>query len=54
MINIAQVKNNFAENFPDHPLTRVMLRSQDMLSEEQFLGAVSVWLAMLDLEEKND
>ncbi len=51
MIDIRKVKNNFAKNFPDHPLTEIILRTNDMLSEEEFLGVVSVWLQIVDLEE---
>ncbi len=51
MINVADVKKNFSKRYPDHPLTKVMLGSKDVLSEEEFLGVVSVWLEILDLEE---
>jgi len=29
-----------------------LLRTDDLLSEEEFLGAVSVWLQIVDLEEE--
>ncbi len=51
LINIADVKKNFSKRYPDHPLTKVMLGTKDVLSEEEFLGVVSVWLEILDLEE---
>ncbi len=51
MINIREIKKNFSKKFPYHPLTEIMLRTNDMLSEEEFLGTVSVWLQILDLEE---
>ncbi len=50
MINLLAVKINFAKMFPEHPLTEVLLRTSDTLSEEEFLGRVSVWLQILDLE----
>ncbi len=51
MIDIRKVKENFTKHFPDHPLTEIILRTNDLLSEEEFLGVVSVWLQILDLED---
>ncbi len=52
MINIAQVKRNFTKKYPHHPLTKIMLRTNDVLTEQEFLGVVSVWLEILDIEEE--
>jgi len=51
MIDIRKVKENFTKHFPGHPLTEIILRTNDLLSEEEFLGVVSVWLLILDLED---
>ncbi len=51
MINIADVKKKFAKRYPGHPLTKVIFGTKDVLSVEEFLGVVSVWLEILDLEE---
>ncbi|MEM4058116.1 MAG: hypothetical protein QXZ12_05245 [Thermoplasmata archaeon] len=53
MININAVKLALAKKYPNHPLTKVVLRSPDLLDNEQFLGAVSVWLALIDSSEVN-
>ncbi len=52
MINIRLVKRNFVRKFPNHPLTKILMQTEDLLSEEEFLGAVLVWLQIIDLEEE--
>ncbi len=52
LINIASIKRNFIRKFPKHPLTKILMQTEDLLSEEEFLGAVLVWLQIIDLEEE--
>jgi len=52
MINITQLKKNFIKKFPNHQLAKILVNTKDELPEEEFLGAVVVWLQIMDLEKE--
>jgi hypothetical protein len=46
-IDIKQLKLNFADKYPEHPLNQVLLKTPDLLEEDTFIELVKIWLYIL-------
>ena len=49
-ISIRTLKHGFAKKFPNSPITQTLLSLPDQVSEEELIGAVGIWLNILDSE----
>ena len=54
MIEIKRIKDSFSQRYPNSALAKVLLNAPDAMPVAEFLGAVSVWLVILDLEKSYD
>jgi hypothetical protein len=52
MIKIYELKNKFAFQFPESPLTPILLQERNELTAEELLAKVSTWLAILNANKK--
>jgi hypothetical protein len=52
MINIKQLKLNFADKYPEHPLARILLFEPNEMTETEFLTKISTWLAIFNIKER--
>ncbi|MGC9124034.1 MAG: hypothetical protein ACP5IB_08230 [Thermoplasmata archaeon] len=52
MINIKQLKLNFADKYPEHPLARILLFEPDEIMETEFLAKIGTWLAIFNIKER--
>lgn len=50
-IQIKRIKDSFSQRYPNSALAKVLLNAPDAMPVAEFLGAVSVWLVILDLEK---
>lgn len=53
-IDLSQVLQNFTERYPNHPLTPIILREPNQMTDEEFLGKVGTWLAICDIESNKN
>lgn len=51
MISIRSLKDGFSSQFPDHPLTRVLLFEPDEMSAGVFIAKATTWLALTRTKE---
>jgi len=49
-VDLKTLKFNFAEKYPDHKLTKILLESPDELSAEELLVFVKICLTILKME----
>jgi len=47
-MDLSNLKRNFANRYPDHPLTAILLNTSDEVSEQTFLELVKIWLKILN------
>jgi hypothetical protein len=52
MINIKQLKLNFINKYPEHPLARILLFERNEMTETEFLAKVGTWLAIFNIKER--
>ena len=52
MINIKQLKLNFADKYPQHTLTQIILSEPDEIRETDFMAKVSIWLKIFNFNNK--
>jgi len=52
MIKISKLKSKFAFQFPESPLTAILLQEKDELTPKELLAKVSTWLAILNSNKK--
>ena len=53
-VSIARLKANFARKFPNSPLVPILLSLSDEIEGEELIGAVGVWLNILDITTHNN
>ena len=53
-IQIKRIKDSFSKSYPHSALAIFLLNAPDAMPVAEFLGAVSVWLVILDLEKSYD
>lgn len=53
-VNIQIPKNRFAMKFPNSPILQTLLSMPDEIEGEELIGAVGVWLNILDIEKGRD
>jgi hypothetical protein len=54
VINIQKLKHSFTNKFPDSETTKILLSMHDEIEAEELIGAVGVWLNILDMESANN
>ena len=54
VINIQKLKHSFTKKFPDSETTKILLSMPDEIEAEELIGAVGVWLNILDMESANN
>jgi len=52
MIKIYELKNKFAFQFPESPLTPILLQEKDELTPKELFAKVGTWLAILNAYKK--
>jgi hypothetical protein len=52
MISIKKLRKEFTIQFPESPLTPILLQERDELTPEELLAKVSTWLAILNANKK--
>jgi len=52
MIKISKLKSEFTSQFPESPLTPILLQERDELTPEELLAKVATWLAILNANKK--
>jgi hypothetical protein len=52
MISIKKLRKEFTTQFPESPLTPILLQERDELTPEELLAKVSTWLAILNANKK--
>jgi hypothetical protein len=50
VINIQKLKHSFTKKFPDSETTKILLSMPDEIEAEELIGAVAIWLTILDME----
>ena len=51
MISIKRVKERFSSKYPETPLSTILLREPQELTESEFLAKALTWLSVLDYEK---
>ena len=51
-IHLLKIKKEFTTQFPESPLTAILLQEKEDLTPEELLSKVSTWLAILNLNKK--
>ncbi len=54
LVNIQILKNRFAMKFPNSETTKILLSMPNEVEGEELIGAVGVWLNILDMESANN
>ena len=49
-VNIQMLKNRFVKKFPSSSILQIILSMPDVVEGEELIGAVGVWLNILDIE----
>ena len=49
-VNIQIPKNRFVKKFPSSSILQIILSMPDVVEGEELIGAVGVWLNILDIE----
>ncbi len=49
-IELRTLKSNFTRKFPDSETTKILLSMPDEIEAEELIGAVAIWLTILDME----
>ena len=49
-VNIQIPKNRFAVKFPNSAILQIILSMPDKVEAEELIGAVGVWLSILEME----
>ena len=53
-IDLRTLKSNFATKFPNSETTKILLSMPNESEGEELIGAVGVWLNILDMERTNN
>jgi hypothetical protein len=53
-ISISRLKHSFAKKFPSSPILQTLLSMRDEIPADELIGAVGVWLNILDIENHNN
>ena len=53
-ISISRLKNSFVQKFPESPILRTLLSMPNEIPANELIGAVGVWLSILDMERANN
>jgi hypothetical protein len=54
IISIQKLKNSYAQKYPNSPITQILLSMLDEVESDELIGAVGVWLNILDMERANN
>ena len=49
-VNIQMLKNRFVKKFPSSSILQIILSMPNEVEGEELIGAVGVWLSILDME----
>jgi len=52
IISIKKLKREFTKQFPESPLTAILLQENEELTSEELLAKVSTWLAIFNANKK--
>ena len=52
IISIKKLQREFTTQFPESPLTAILLQENEELTPEELLSKVSTWLAILNANKK--
>lgn len=53
-VNIQMLKNRFVKKFPSSSILQIILSMPDVVEGDELIGAVGVWLNILDMERANN
>ena len=53
-VSISKLKHRFNQKFPDSPILQILLSMPDEIPAEELIGAVGVWLNILDVERNKN
>ena len=53
-VSIRALKHSFAKKFPDSPILQILFSMPDEVEREELIGAVGVWLNILDMKSANN
>ena len=54
LISISELKRSFSKKFPNSEIANILLNEPSEISVEELIGAVGVWLNILDMESVNN
>ena len=54
VINIQKLKHSFVKKFPNSAILPLIFSLPDEVESEELIGAVGVWLNILDMERSNN
>ena len=53
-ISITILKRHYSIKFPNSPILTILLALPDEIEADELIGAVGVWLSILDMERANN